>query len=149
VAAGRCRLGPRAWSVGRVLAALPAAAAGALVHMVPYPIMKQVGAVPTNESIRATVKLPGCFVLFSLVYVVLGVVVGETGGPWAGLVAALGAPLCGYATVRLGERMKRIGGVVAGARVVRQRRAVLATVVAHRAAVVEAADAVVGDGPTP
>lgn len=46
--------------------------------------MKRVGAVPTNESIKATVKLLGCFVLFTLVYVVLGVVVGETWGPWAG-----------------------------------------------------------------
>ena len=77
-----------AWAATRVLAALPAAAIGALVHVVPYQIMKRVGAVPTNESIKATVKLLGCFVLFTLVYVVLGVVVGETWGPWAGLIAA-------------------------------------------------------------
>jgi hypothetical protein len=51
---------------------------------------------------------------------------------------------CGYVTVRLVERVKRIGGVVAGARVMRRRRAVLGTVPAHRAAVVEAAKAVLG-----
>jgi hypothetical protein len=72
----------------------------------------------------------------------LGIVVGETWGPWAGGAAAAGAPGCGYAAVRLGERVKRMGGVMAGARVVRQRRAVLSTVLDHRTAVVEAATAV-------
>jgi 1-acyl-sn-glycerol-3-phosphate acyltransferase len=140
---GRRRLA-LAWSAVRVLAALPAAAIGALVHVVPYQIMKKVGSLPTNESIKATVKLLGCFVLFSVVYVVAGILVGQRWGPWAGLAAAAGAPACGYATVRLVERVKRIGGVVAGARVVRQRRAVLATVRTHRAAVVDAAAAVLG-----
>lgn len=60
------------------------------------------------------------------------------------LIAAAGAPACGYATVRVAERVKRIGGVMAGTRVVRQRRAVLATVLAHRAAVVDAAGSVLG-----
>lgn len=138
---GRRRLA-LAWSATRVLAALPAALVGAAVHVVPYQIMKKVGTVPGNESIRATVKLLGCFVLFTVVYVVLGVAVGETWGPGAGLIAAAGAPACGYVTVRLVERVKRIGGVMAGARVVRHRRAVLTTVLAHRAAVVEAAGAV-------
>jgi hypothetical protein len=138
---GRRRLA-LAWSATRVVVALPAAVVGAVVHVVPYQIMKKVGTVPSNESIKATVKLLGCFVLFTVVYVVLGVVVGETWGPWAGLIAAAAAPACGYATVRLVERVKRIGGVMAGARVVRHRRAVLAAVLAHRAAVVDAAGAV-------
>jgi hypothetical protein len=89
------------------------------------------------------VKLLGCFVLFTLVYVAIGIGVAESFGPWAGLGAAVGAPLCGYAAVRLAERVKRIGGVVAGARVLRQRRAVLTTVRAHRHAVVETAALVV------
>ena len=138
-----------AWSATRVVVALPAAAVGAVIHVVPYQIMKTVGTVPTNESIRATVKLLGCFVLFTVVYVALGVVAGETWGPWEGLIAAAGAPACGYATVRLVERVKRIGGVLAGARVVRHRRAVLATVLAHRAAVVDAAGAVLAGDPRP
>ena len=49
--------------------------------------------------------------------------------------------------MRLAERVKRIGGVMAGARVVRQRRAVLDTVLAHRAAVVDAAAPCAGRGP--
>ena len=40
--------------------------------------------------------------------------------------------------------MKRIGGVMAGTRVVRQRRAVLATGLPHRGAVVDAAGSVLG-----
>ena len=36
-----------------------------LVHVVPFQIMKQVGKRPTNEGIKATVKLLGCFVLFA------------------------------------------------------------------------------------
>jgi hypothetical protein len=135
-----------AWSATRVVAALPVAAVGVVVHVVPYQIMKKVGAVPENESIKATVKLLGCVVLFTMVYVVLGVLAGEAWGPWAGLAAAGAAPASGYVAVRLVERVKRIGGVLAGARVVRQRRAVVATVLAHRVAVVEAAAAVVASG---
>jgi glycerol-3-phosphate O-acyltransferase / dihydroxyacetone phosphate acyltransferase len=144
---GRRRLA-LAWSVVRVAAALPAAAVGALLHAVPYKVMKRVGAVPANESIRATVKLLGCFFLFTLVYVVVGVLVGDAFGPWAGLAAAVVSPVCGYATVRLVERLQRIGGLVAGARILRQRRAVLATVLAHRTAVVEAAHAILAPDTT-
>jgi glycerol-3-phosphate O-acyltransferase/dihydroxyacetone phosphate acyltransferase len=134
---GRRRLA-LAWSATKVLGALPFAAVGAVVHVVPYQIMKKVGGLPRNESIRATVKVLGCFVLFSVMYVVAGVLVSEEWGPWLGLVAAAGAPACGYATVRLVERLGRIGGVMSGARVVRRRRAVVATVMIHREAVVEA-----------
>jgi hypothetical protein len=145
---GRRRLA-LAWATVRVLAALPAAAVGTVVHVVPYRIMKKLGSLPRHESIKATVKLFGCFVLFTVVYVILGVVIGGTWGPWAGLGAALGAPACGYVAVRLAERVKRIGGVVAGARVVRQRGAVLDTVLGHRAAVVDAAGRVLAEGPGP
>jgi glycerol-3-phosphate O-acyltransferase / dihydroxyacetone phosphate acyltransferase len=137
------------WALMRVVAALPAAAAGAVIHIIPYRIMKRLGAVPTNESIKATVKLLGCFVLFTLVYAAIGVTVGENWGAWAGLAAAVGAPVCGYAAVRLGERVKRIGGVVAGSRVLRQRRAVLTTVRAHRQVAVDAAASVLTGPPGP
>ena len=66
----------------------------------------------------------------------LGVCVGRAFGPWAGLAAAMAAPLCGYVTVRMAERVKRIGGLVEGYRTVKGRRAVLDTVFAHRTSVV-------------
>ena len=125
-----------------LLVALPFAAAGALVHLIPFQIMKQVGKRPVNEGIRATVKLLGCFVLFTLTYAVLGVLVGVAYGAWAGLAAALAAPWCGYVALRAGERVKRTGGVVEGWRMLRGQRSVVATALAHRAAVVAEARAV-------
>jgi glycerol-3-phosphate O-acyltransferase / dihydroxyacetone phosphate acyltransferase len=118
-----------------ILVALPFAAVGALVHVIPFQIMKQVGKRPTNEGIKATVKLLGCFVLFALTYVVVGVLVGRAFGAWAGLAAAVAAPWCGYVAVRFGERVKRIGGVDEGYRMLKDRRSVVATALQHRAAV--------------
>jgi hypothetical protein len=127
------------WSVVKVVLALPFAAIGLLVHVVPFQIMKQVGKRPSNEGIKATVKLLGCFVLFALTYVLIGVLVGRAIGPWAGLGAAIAAPLCGYVTVRLLERVKRIGGAVEGYRMLKGHRDLVATALTHRAAVVEEA----------
>ena len=139
---GHCVRRSVAWSAGNVLVALPFAAIGALVHVVPFQIMKQVGKRPTNEGIRATVKLLGCFVLFAATYGVVGALVGRAYGAWAGLGAALAAPLCGFVTVRLLERVRRIGGVVEGYRIVKVRRNILGPVQAHRAAVVRDARAI-------
>jgi glycerol-3-phosphate O-acyltransferase / dihydroxyacetone phosphate acyltransferase len=131
-----------AWSVLKVVVALPVAAVGVIVHVVPYQIVKQLAKKPTNEGMKATVKLLGCFALFTIVYALLGVLVGRAFGPWAGLGVAVAAPLCGYVTVRLAERITRIGGLVEGYRIVKGRRAVLDTVLAHRTSVVDAAAAV-------
>jgi len=125
------------WSACKVLLALPFAVAGAIVHLIPFQIVKQVAKRPVNEGIKATVKLLGCFVLFVITYAVLGVLVGRAVGPWAGFVAAVAAPLCGYVAVRAIERVKRIGGVVEGYRALRLRRDVLASALTHRAAVVQ------------
>ena len=56
------------WSALKVAAAVPPAAVGLAVHLVPFQIMKQVAKRPTNEGIKATVKLLGCLVLFTLTY---------------------------------------------------------------------------------
>ena len=130
------------WSVLKVVVALPLAAIGVVVHVVPYQIIKQLAKRPANEGMKATVKLLGCFALFTVVYVALGIVVGRAAGPWAGLLVAVAAPLCGYVTVRMAERVKRIGGLVEGYRTVKDRKVMLATVFAHRTAVVDAARAV-------
>ena len=67
------------WSPCKLLVARPAAV-GALVHLIPFQIMKQVGKRPTNEGIKATVKLLGCFVLFAATYALVGVLVGRVDG---------------------------------------------------------------------
>jgi hypothetical protein len=123
------------WSVLKVAAALPFAALGVIIHVVPFQIVKQLAKQPTNESIRATVKLLGCFVMFLVVYVALGIVAGRAYGAWVGFIAAVAAPLCGYVAVRLIERVKSIEGLVQGYRTVRERQDVLGSVIAHRKSV--------------
>jgi len=127
---------PVVWSVLKFLVGLPFAAIGALVHVIPFQIMKQVGKRPTNEGIKATVKLLGCFVLFVATYAAVGVMVGRAYGAWVGLGAALAAPLCGFLAVRTLERVRRFGGMAEGYRIIKAHRNILGPVLAHRAAVV-------------
>jgi hypothetical protein len=133
---------PVARALAKVVAALPFAVLGTVVHVVPYQLIKWAARVPDNQGMRATVKVIGCFFSFTVVYVVLGVLVGERFGPVWGAVAAAGAPLCGYLTVRLAERVRRLGGIIQGVRAVRHLGPVFAAVAADRVAVVEAAQAV-------
>jgi len=125
------------WSVLKVLLALPLAVLGALIHLVPYQVMKRVAKIPTNEGVKATVKLLGCFASFTLLYAGLGVLFAELFSPLAGLGAAVAGPISGYFTVRFSERFKRLGGALAGYRAA-ARRAVVSTVREHRADVVTA-----------
>ena len=124
------------WAAAKVIIAFPFAAIGVAVHLLPFQLMKKVARRPTNEGIKATVKVLGCFVLFALTYTVVGVIVGRAFGPRAGFLAAVAAPCCGYVAVRLLERVKRIGGIVEGYRIVHSNRDVLDSVLAHRLAVV-------------
>ena len=128
-----------AWSLLRVVVAVPFAVIGVIVHIVPFQIVKVLAKRPLNEGMKATVKLLGCFASFIVVYVALGVIVGRRYGAWAGFAVAVGSPLCGYVAVRLGERVKRIGGLVEGYRTLRGRNAVLCSVYAHRRMVAAAA----------
>jgi hypothetical protein len=132
---------PRAvwWALAKVVVALPVAAIGVAVHVVPFEIVKQLAKKPTNEGIKATVKVLGCFVFFLLTYVGVGILVAHAFGAWAGFVAAASAPWCGYVAVRANERVRRLGGVLAGARRVRERRDIINSVMEHRAAVTAAA----------
>ena len=111
----RRRLGLRSWGPRcKVLVALPFAAIGALVHVIPFQIMKQVG---NGRPTRASRPPSSCWVAsccsprptpWS------GCSSARAYGTWAGLGAALAAPLCGFLTVRVLERVRRFGGVVEG-----------------------------------
>jgi hypothetical protein len=125
------------WSVLKVLLPLPLALLGAVIHLVPYQVMKRVAKIPTNEGVKATVKLLGCFASFTLLYAGLGVLFAELFSPLAGLGAAVAGPISGYFTVRFSERFKRLGGALAGYRAA-ARRAMLSTVSEHRTDVVTA-----------
>ena len=111
--------GSVAWSLAKVAVATPFTLIGIIVHVIPFPIVKQLAKRPRNEGIKATVKLLGCFTLFLLTYTVIGVLVGTHWGAWLGLVAAVVAPLCGYLAVRLFERVKHVGGLLEGYRTMR------------------------------
>lgn len=132
------------WAAVKVLLAVPPAAIGVAVHVIPFEIVKQIAKKPTNEGIKATVKLLGCFVFFLLAYVALGVLVADAFGAWAGFLAAAVAPWCGYAAVRLNERVRRVGGLVAGYRKLRGRPDIIGSVMQDRAAVTTAARTVLG-----
>ncbi len=136
------------WSLAKVIAAAPFAAVGMVIHLMPYEIVKQLSRLPRNEGMRATVKLLGCFFLFTAVYVAIGVVIGEAFGALPGILAASGSPVCGYLTVRMTERIRRIGGAIEGLRAARRRGPLLGAVQADRTAVVVAARSVLG-GPSP
>jgi 1-acyl-sn-glycerol-3-phosphate acyltransferase len=138
---GRLRL-LLVWSVTKVIVGAPFAAVGATVHAIPYQVIKRVAKTPTNEGMKATVKLLGCFATFSLLYAGLGVAVAELFGPLAGLAVGLGSPLCGFVTVRFSERLKRLGGAVAGYRTA--RHASLSVVRRHRLDLVTSGNSLLG-----
>jgi len=132
-------------SFARVVVALPLAAVGALVHLLPYELVKLLARLPRNEGVRSTVKILGCLLTFSATYALVGITTGRRFGPVAGILAALAAPICGFVAVRVSERMRRTGRALHGARFARERGQLASSVRADRAAVVEAAGDVLGE----
>jgi 1-acyl-sn-glycerol-3-phosphate acyltransferase len=130
-------------SVAAAALTAPLAALGAVVHAVPYGIMKLLGERPTNEGMRATVKLLGCTVLFTSLYTAAGIVVGRRRGFLAGAAAFVLGPLSGYVTVRWVERVHRLGGVARARTVMSERRDVIADLQCQRADLIEAATTLV------
>ena len=114
----------------------PLAAAGLAVHWVPYSIIKVAGRLPSNVGMRATVKLGGCFLLFTLTYVGIGVRVGLRRGLRAGVGAFVAAPACGYVALLWSERLARIGGVRRGIEALRHHQVSVSALRAQRAEVV-------------
>jgi 1-acyl-sn-glycerol-3-phosphate acyltransferase len=139
--AGRQRHGVAlGWAIVKAIAAVPVAVVGTAVHILPYEVVKRLARVPGNEGMRATVKLAGCLVSFSVIYGVIGWIVGARFGIPAGLAASAAGPLSGYVTVLFFERLRRIGGLVEVLHLARGRRTTLTSLLASRAAVVAAAD---------
>ncbi len=104
-----------------------------------YEIVKLAARQPRNEGMRATVKVVGSFMLYAMTYAALGVAIGLQVDAWAGATAAVLAPLTGYVALRCAERLDRIGGLLAGARLARRRDASVPALLAERARLVELA----------
>jgi glycerol-3-phosphate O-acyltransferase/dihydroxyacetone phosphate acyltransferase len=132
------------WALAKVIGAAPLAAVGVAVHVVPYEVVKRMSRLPANEGMRASVKLLGCFFSFVAAYAALGVIIGESFGVPLGLMAAAGAPACGYVAVRMVERIGRMGGALESLQLARRRGPLRTSLLADRAAVVAAAGAVLG-----
>ncbi len=132
------------WSLAKAIGAAPFAAVGAMVHVAPYELVRRLSRIPRNEGMRATVKLLGCFFSFTAVYTGIGVILGLAFGPAVGLLGALGAPACGYLTIRMIERVRRMGGAIEGLRLARHRGPLRTSLLADRSAVVAAAGVVLG-----
>jgi 1-acyl-sn-glycerol-3-phosphate acyltransferase len=131
------------WATTKAVVTAPVALAGAVVHAVPYQVMKRVAARPQNEGMKSTVKLLGCAVLFLVEWIVLAVVAGVLWGPVAALATLVGCPLAGYVTVRFAEGVHDAGGLAHGWHTLRSSGAALASVRADRAEVVDLASALV------
>ena len=133
-----------AGALAKMVVALPLALIGVVVHAVPYGVVKLASRAPDNVGMRATVKVLGSFVLYTLTYLAVGLTVGTTFGAGWGAVAAAAAPACGYVAVRMMERIHRMGGAVAGYRAVRAGGPAAELVRSRRTAVVDAAQSVLG-----
>ena len=124
-----------AWSVVKVVAALPLAVLGFAVHLVPFRIVKRVATRPTNEGMKATVKLLGCTTLFAVTYAAVGYLISLRPARGWGSRRRWFSPVrvCRRAAGRKGETDRR---PPCGFRILRDRQAVIATVIAHRVEVV-------------
>lgn len=100
------RRASRAEPRGALAVAAPVALIGAIVHVVPYQIVKLSARLPRSESIKSTVKLLGSTVLFVTEWTALAAVAGRARGKLAAAVTAVAAPLSGYVAVRFAETIR-------------------------------------------
>ena len=87
-------------------AAAPVALIGAVVHIVPYQIVKQLARLPRGQSVKSTVKVLGSTVLFVSEWAALTAVAWHKRGGLAAATTAVAAPLSGYVAVRFAETIR-------------------------------------------
>jgi 1-acyl-sn-glycerol-3-phosphate acyltransferase len=131
------------WSALKLVVTAPIALVGAVIHVVPYQVMKRVGRLPRNESIRSTVKLLGCAVLFLVEWIVLAVLAGLAWGAPVALAVFVVCPLSGYVAVRFADHVRDAGGLARGWRALRTRDSAFDQLDADRAELVARARALV------
>lgn len=89
-----------------LIATAPVALVGALLHFVPYQIVKRAARLPKSESIRSSVKLLGSTALFLTQWLGIGVFAWRKRGPLVAAVAVAAAPVTGYVAVRFAETLR-------------------------------------------
>lgn len=123
------------WSLAKLVAAAPFAALGTVIHLVPYELIKAAAGRATNEGMKATVKLLGCFASFTVVYLLLAAYSVAPFGVLGAAGVLIACPACGYLTVRFAERVRSVGGLIAGYRALKGRRHTIDSVLQHRSVV--------------
>jgi hypothetical protein len=93
---------------------LPLGVPGLVVHYLPYRLVGLLSkrAVGKYEDILATAKAAAAFIVFPLVWIIVGVVFWRWLGLGAGVAAFLLGPPSGYAALRLSETADRALGAV-------------------------------------
>ncbi|MEO7734697.1 MAG: lysophospholipid acyltransferase family protein [Kofleriaceae bacterium] len=89
-----------------LIVSAPVALVGALIHFVPYQMVKRAARLPKGESIRSSVKLLGSTVLFFAEWLGIGAFAWRKRGPAAASVAIVAAPVSGYVAVRFAETVR-------------------------------------------
>ncbi len=95
-----------AWTAVKLIVTAPIALLGAVIHFIPYQVMKRLARLPKNEGIKSTVKLLGCAALFALEWIALAGIAALMTNLGVGVVVLVGCPLAGYVTVRFAERVQ-------------------------------------------
>ncbi len=98
----------------RFLVLLPLGVPGLVVNYLPYRLVGVLsrGAVGKYDDILATAKAGAAFVVFPLVWIVLGWLCWTFWGPLAGVTAVVLAPASGFAALRLAELADRSMGAL-------------------------------------
>ncbi|MDQ2729165.1 MAG: hypothetical protein M3Y91_15205 [Actinomycetota bacterium] len=126
-----------AWSVLKVAVAAPVAGVGVSVHALPYSLIKALARLPRNEGMKATVKVGGCFGLFTGCYLVLAICVARRRGALAGAATFTATPVSGYVAVLASERVEEAGGMAHTIEVLRRHRRGVSALRARRTLLAE------------
>ena len=94
-----------AGTILRVLVLFPVAAAGAILHYIPYKLVDILSArfARGASELTATVKFVSALALYPLAWLILAASVWSLAGGMAALVAIMAGPLLGYAALRVIE----------------------------------------------
>ena len=96
-----------------LIASAPVALVGALIHSVPYQIVKRAARLPKSESIRSSVKLLGSTALFIAEWLGIGIFTWRRRSAAAAAVAVVAAPVTGYVAVRFAETVRDLAAQAA------------------------------------
>ncbi|HVM14661.1 MAG TPA: 1-acyl-sn-glycerol-3-phosphate acyltransferase [Egibacteraceae bacterium] len=118
----------------------PFAIVGALVHLLPYWCVVAAGRAVKRPVMKATARFLVALAAFPLAWVTVVALSGQRTAPAIALLL-VGLPVCGLLAVACGERLVRARRAWRGWQALRERRGVLADILADRKRLVAAVEA--------